>query len=93
MSNNISSTGESQDIASTGPKKISRDELERMTSQLIRTLHRRTTAHRYKPSQHDAPRLQYARATIAAVTAYAALLKDSELNELEKRIAELEKRG
>lgn len=72
-------------------KKISRDELERMTSQLIRTLHKRSTSTRFKPSGHDSPRLKYARACITAIAAYGGLLKDSELEALEKRIAELEK--
>jgi len=72
-------------------KKISRDELERMTSQLIRTLHKRSTSIRFKPSGHDSPRLKYARACIGAIMAYGGLLKDSELEALEKRIAELEK--
>jgi hypothetical protein len=63
-----------------------------MTSQLIRTLHKRSTARRFKPSPvTDSPRLQYARATIAAIAAYGGILKDSELEVLEKRIAELEK--
>jgi hypothetical protein len=85
---------ESRDSVAGTPKKISREELERMTSQLIRTLHKRSTAHRFKPSpETDSPRLQYARACIAAVTAYTALLRDSELDALDKRIAELEKQN
>jgi len=92
MSNTTVPANESQDNTATTPKKISRDELERMTSQLIRTLHKRSTAHRFKPSPDtDSPRLQYARACIAAIVAYGGLLKDSEIVDLEKRIAELEK--
>ena len=92
MSNSIATPEETQDNAVASPKKISREELERMTSQLIRTLHKRSTAQRFKPSPDtDSPRLQYARACIAAIAAYGGLLKDSELNELETRIAELEK--
>lgn len=73
-------------------KKISRDELEQMTSQLIRTLHKRSTAHRFKPSpETDSPRLQYARACIVAIQAYTALLRDSEIEQLKQRIGELEK--
>lgn len=92
MSNSMAPAEESQDNAAASPKKISRDELERMTSQLIRTLHKRSTAHRFKPSPDtDSPRLQYARACIAAIQAYGGLLKDSEIAELEKRIQELER--
>lgn len=94
MSGTTSPADKLPENAAASPKKISRDELERMTSQLIRTLHKRSTAHRFKPSPDtDSPRLQYARACIAAIAAYGGLLKDSELNELEKRITELEKRG
>jgi hypothetical protein len=72
-------------------KKLTRDELMKLTSGLIRILHKRTTAHKFKPSQHDSPRLQYARACIAAIQAYGTLLKDDDLIELEQRIELLEK--
>jgi hypothetical protein len=92
MSNTSVPAGETQDNAAPSSKKISREELERMTSQLVRTLHKRSTAHRFKPSPDtDSPRLQYARACIAAIQAYGGLLKDSEIESLEKRIAELER--
>ena len=92
MSNTTVPAEETRDNAAPSSKKISREELERMTSQLIRTLHKRSTAHRFKPSPDtDSPWLQYARACIAAVTAYTALLRDSEIESLEKRIAELER--
>lgn len=92
MSKTTALTNEPRQNATKQPEKISREELERMTSQLIRTLHKRSTAHRFKPSPDtDSPRLQYARACIAAIQAYGGLLKDSEIAELEKRIAELER--
>jgi hypothetical protein len=92
MNSTILPADELPDKAAASSKKISRGELERMTSQLIRTLHKRSTAHRFKPSpETDSPRLQYARACIAAVQAYTALLRDSEIEELEKRITELER--
>jgi hypothetical protein len=71
-------------------EKISRDELLEMTSRLFRILHRRTTAPRFKTSQHDRPRLAYARAAVTAATAYAGILKDVELDELKRRIEALE---
>ncbi len=76
--------------SSGSDKKISRAELMEMSSRLIRLLHQRTTTKRFKPSGHDSPRLAYARATVAAVQAYTTLLRDSEIENLEKRIAELE---
>jgi hypothetical protein len=72
-------------------KKISREQLMAMTSEVLKTLHHRTVAHRFKPSQHDNPRLAYARATIAAVQAYTTLLRDDEIDSLKRRIEALEK--
>jgi len=73
-----------------GSEKISREELLVKASELVRILHHRTTTRRFKASQHDRPRLAYARVAVSAVTAYAAILKDAELLELEKRIERLE---
>ena len=78
-------------LATPEKKPISRSELMLMSSHLIRILHRKTTSHRFKPAQHDSTRLQYARATIAAITAYGSLLHD-DLTELEERIETLEGR-
>jgi hypothetical protein len=73
-------------------KKITRTELERMSSELVRILHKRATARRFKPSPDtDSPRLQYARATIAALQVYGGILKDGEIEDLEKRISEIER--
>jgi hypothetical protein len=71
-------------------EKISREELLVKASELVRILHHRTTTRRFKAGQHDRPRLAYARVAVAAVTAYAGILKDAELVELEKRIERLE---
>ena len=70
--------------------KISREELLVKASEIVRILHRRTTTRRFKAGQHDRPRLAYARVAVAAVTAYAGILKDAELDELKKRIEALE---
>ncbi len=77
---------------STGPvpEKISRGELMAKASELVNILHKRATATRFKESQHDRARLAYARAAVAAVQAYAAILKDGEMLDLEQRIAALE---
>ncbi len=71
-------------------EKITREELLRKASDLVNLLHRRTTTRRFKESEHDRPHLAYARAAIAAVTAYASILKDAELEELKARIEALE---
>ena len=84
-------TDDNLEQATPEKKPLTRDELMRMSSHLVRILHKRTTAHRFKPSAHDNPRLQYARATIGAITAYGSLLKDVEITELEERLAVLER--
>jgi hypothetical protein len=91
IENKPSDETEDMSAADRTGKKISRDELMSMASVLIRTLHRRTTAHRFKPSQHDNPRLQYARATIAAISAYGVIMKDDEIETLKQRVAALER--
>lgn len=74
----------------SGPEKISREELEIIASQVLRILHHRTTTRRFKAGKYDRHRLAYARATTAMVATYGALLKDAELEDLEKRIERLE---
>lgn len=71
-------------------KRINRDRLMEMASEVIGLLHRRTTSRRFKASQHDRERLQYARACTAAITGYTALLRDADLEDLAARIDELE---
>jgi hypothetical protein len=79
------SQGKSRDT-----EKISRDELLGKASELIRILHEKTTRTRFKESKHDRARLAYARAAVAAITAYGGLLRDAELDEMKKRIEALE---
>lgn len=79
------------EIDVSGLKKINRDRLMSMASEVIDLLHHRTTTRRFKESQHDRARLQYARACVAAISAYTALLKDSDLELLTARIEQLEK--
>ena len=71
-------------------EKLSREDLEQMTSQLISILHKRTIAHRFKTSQHDNPRLQYARACITAISVYNSILRDDEIGNLTLRVEALE---
>lgn len=85
-------TAEQFPIQNTGSgKKISRDELERMSSELVRSLHRRAVGRRFKPVPADARRLQFARACIQAIQAHAALIRDAEIEELKEMILDLKK--
>jgi|GEM_PF-5396431 hypothetical protein len=72
-------------------KKISREELERMSSELVRSLHRRAVGRRFKPVPADARRLQFARACIQAIQAHASLIRDAEIEELKQMIKDLNK--
>ena len=82
--------GKREGTAGDTGERITREELMAKTSELIRILHKRTTATRFKGRRDDRARLSFARATVAAITAYAAILKDQEIDELVKRIEKLE---
>ena len=73
-------------------KTLSRDELMIRATDLIDLLHGRTTAKVFRARQDDPARLAYARAATAAVQAYAAILKDAELDEIRERLDTIEAR-
>jgi len=70
---------------------LTRDECLRLSSQMIRSLHRRVNGARFKEQASDGAKLSHIRALIAVLQVYGGLLRDSELIDLEKRIVELEK--
>lgn len=74
-------------------KTLSREDLMERASEVINLLHGRTTATVFRARQDDQARLSYARATTQAIAAYAGLLKDSELEEVCRRLDEIEARG
>lgn len=71
-------------------EKIDREQLLAINSDLIRTLHRRISGRRFRANKHDGTRLAVARALVQAVVAHNAVLRDMEMDELERRIAALE---
>ncbi|WP_214084197.1 hypothetical protein [Methanoculleus sp.] len=71
-------------------EKIDREQLLAINSDLIRTLHRRISGHRFRANKHDGTRLAVARALVQAVVAHNQVLRDLEVEELERRIAALE---
>ena len=73
-------------------KTLNRDELMIRATDLIDLLHGRTTAKVFRARQDDPARLAYARAATAAVQAYAAILKDAELDEIRERLDTIEAR-
>lgn len=71
-------------------EKIDRELLLDISSGLIRALHDRLGMKRFRAGKHDSVKLAYARALTAAVVAHNAVLRDLEMEELERRIATLE---
>jgi len=69
---------------------LTREEVLRLSSVTIRQLHHRTSVHRFKTQAGDRDRLAYVRALTQLLQVYNGLLKDGELEELEKRIDALE---
>jgi hypothetical protein len=70
--------------------RLDREELMELANDLVRFLHSRSISTRFREQKGDKLRLAYARATLSAIQAYAALLKDEELENLQKRIEALE---
>jgi hypothetical protein len=71
---------------------LTRDQVLRLSSQTIRQLHRRVSGGiRFKEQSGDSARLAMIRALSQLLQTYASVLRDHELSDLEKRIAELEK--
>jgi hypothetical protein len=71
---------------------LTRDEVLRLSSQTIRQLHGRVSGgRRFKVQNGDSARLAMIRALSQLLQTYAGILRDHELADLEKRIAELEK--
>ena len=70
---------------------LTRDQVLRLSSQTIRALHKRVNGTRFKEQAGDSAKLAYVRALSQVLQLYAALLRDSEIIDLEKRIAELER--
>jgi len=71
-------------------EKIDRVQLLDLSSDLIRSLHRRISGRRFRANKHDATKLGYARALVAALTAHSSLIKDMEQEEIKDRLARIE---
>jgi len=68
----------------------SRESLLSANSQLIAQLQERLNVRRFRPQDGDGVRLAYVRAFIQALQVQNAILKDMELDEIQKRISALE---
>lgn len=74
-----------------GKKPLTRQECMELASELIRIMHARATSKRFKVQSMDTRRLAYARVCVPLLEGYSRLLKEHDLDEMEKRIADLEK--
>ncbi|HNX18260.1 MAG TPA: hypothetical protein PKM50_08055 [Methanoregula sp.] len=70
---------------------LTRDQVLRLSSQTIRQLHKRVSGTRFKMQSSDNAKLSHIRALVQVLQVYSSLLKDHEIEDLEKRIEELEK--
>jgi len=72
----------------SGP--LDREQLLNLSSDLVKSLHERVMATRFKSRTGDRDRLAFTRALTQLLNTYSGILKDSEIADLEKRIATLE---
>lgn len=72
------------------PKLLTRESLLRANSELIGQLQERLKAKRFRPQEGDGIKLAYLRLYLQALQAYNAMLKDFELDEIQKRLEALE---
>ncbi|OPZ65295.1 MAG: hypothetical protein BWY85_00668 [Firmicutes bacterium ADurb.Bin506] len=71
---------------------LERAALMEMAASTLAYLHGRVTARQYRERKDDAARLAHARATMQGIGIAAALLRDADLDDLNTRLSELEKR-
>lgn len=71
-------------------KLLTRESLLRANSELIAQLQDRLKAKHFRPQEGDNLKLAYARIFIQALQIQSAILKDSELDEIKKRLEALE---
>jgi hypothetical protein len=69
---------------------LSRESLLKANSELIEQLQNRLRAKRFRPQEGDSIKLAYMRVFIQALQVQNSILKDSELEELQRRLEALE---
>jgi len=70
--------------------RLDREELLQLASNLIEYLHDRACGPRFRPYPTDKDRVAFQRVLVAAIQAYGGILRDSELDELKRRLTALE---
>lgn len=69
---------------------LTREELAAMTSDILKKLHARATAARFYPKDSDQSLMAIVRAFVQGVTALNSVIKDQDLEDVERRLAALE---
>jgi hypothetical protein len=70
--------------------RMDREQVLVLTSDLITYLHRRSCGPRFREFPTDRIRMSYQRVMISAIAVYGGVLRDTELDELKRRIEALE---
>jgi hypothetical protein len=76
---------------SNNPGKIGREELLRISSDMIEEILERVKGKRFRPREGDTVKLQYLRILVSAIQAHNAVLKDEQLEQVLARLDALEK--
>ncbi|MBP7299602.1 MAG: hypothetical protein KA967_04305 [Methanoculleus sp.] len=74
----------------TPGEALTREELARMTSDVLKKLHARAAGDRFYPRESDQALMAIIRAFVAGVSALNSVLRDGEIGELERRLTALE---
>ena len=74
----------------TGDTVFNRQKLLDLSSKVLEKIEGRLTAERFRSSESDSTYLAFVRAFSSLMTAHNATLRDSELQELDSRITQLE---
>jgi len=72
------------------PEKIDRSRLMDISSSMVESLYIRLNVERFKEREGDSTRLQYVRALIQALQVHNAILKDTEIDDIKRRLDDLE---
>lgn len=71
-------------------EKIDRSRLMDISSSMVESLYIRLNVERFKEREGDSTRLQYVRAFIQALQVHNAILKDTEIDDIKRRLDYLE---
>jgi hypothetical protein len=74
----------------TSSGNLERSHLLDISSKMIKEILLRVKAKRFRPTEGDAIKLQYLRVLVSAIQAHNAILKDTELDDIKRRLDDLE---